>query len=52
MRPPVFLHVALLGEGLAAKVTSERLVAAVDTEMGVEVGALGEPGDDGRNIQG
>ena len=42
MRPPVLLHVALLREGLVAEVAREGLEAAVDAEMRVEVGPLGE----------
>ena len=42
MRPPVLLHVALLREGLVAEVAGEGFEAAMDAEMGIEVGSLRE----------
>ena len=42
MRPPVLLHVALLREGLVAKVAGKGFEATVDAKVRIKVGPLRE----------
>lgn len=46
MDSPVLLHVAPLGETLAAEFTGEGTVASVEPQVTLQVGLLGEPETD------